>query len=52
MKVGSIVRCNNSGRIGFIFAKSIFRDWGRVYWLKSGEINQRVNHTFTVLYEP
>lgn len=51
MKVGSVVRCKQTGRIGFIFGKSIYKNWGRVYWIESGEKNQRVNHSLEVLYE-
>ena len=50
MKVGSIVRCKHTGMIGFIFAKSTYENWRRIYWLKTGEKNQRINHSLTVIH--
>jgi len=51
MKVGSVVRCKHTERIGFIFGKSTYKSWWRVYWILSGEKNQRVKHSLEVIYE-
>ena len=51
MKVGSIVSGKETGKLGYVFSKTIFMNWMIVYWFDTGEKEEVINISLEVIHE-